>query len=310
MSTSSAVGDSIRLVCPVCRSPLSMLPDKVICVGCSHTFEYDRGFVDLIVGGRFEDEPNAERCAYEERSNAHTTEHYLMPTFAKLFPPGGKPKRLLSLGCGTGIDVDMLNAAGFEVQGIDCGNRCDVWPHREFRSRLHLANGKHLPFEDETFDAAYCGCVFPHVGTQGESHAVLPEYREERLAIAREMSRVLKPDGYILVSSPNRLCPVDIFHGRSKEHPLPRLNLPSDPFLLSAEDYRKLFGEAGCQLFRLLPVRGYWGFINMKTHWKGRILAAPVETIFRVVSNDALSFLRPMPVSPWLVMLMRKAPVW
>jgi SAM-dependent methyltransferase len=287
-----------------------MLPDKVVCAGCSRTFEYDRGFADLIVGGRFEDEPNAERSAYEERCNAYTTQHYLLPTFTRLFPQGGKRKRLLSLGCGTGIDVDMLNAADFEVAGIDCGNRCDVWPQREFRSQLHLANGKHLPFEDGTFDAAYCGCVFPHVGTAGESHSVVPGYRKERLAIAREMCRVLKPDGYILVSSPNRLCPVDIFHGRSKEHPFPRLNLPNDPFLLSAGDYRKLFGEAGCKLFRLLPVHGYWGFINMKTHWKGRILCAPVETIFRVVSNDALRFLRPMPVSPWLVMLMRKAPAW
>jgi hypothetical protein len=124
------------------------------------------------------------------------------------------------------------------------------------------------------------------------------------------MCRVIKPDGYILVSSPNRLCPVDIFHGRSKEHPLPRLNLPSDPFLLSPADYRNLFGHAGCNLFRLLPVRGYWGFINRKTNWKGRILAAPVDAIFRVVSYEPLRFLRPAPISPWIVMLMRKLPVW
>jgi SAM-dependent methyltransferase len=264
----------------------------------------------LIVGGRFDDAPNADRTAYEERCNAYTTEHYLLPTFTGLFGRSGKPRRLLSLGCGTGVDVDMLNCAGFEVVGVDCGSRCDSWVNRRFASQLYRANGKHLPFENSTFDGVYCGCVFPHVGTAGESHTVLPGYREERLAIAREMCRVLKPDGHILVSSPNKLCPVDIFHGRSKEHPLPRLNLPSDPFLLSARDYRNLFGMAGCNLFRLLPVQGYWGFINMKTHWKGRLLAAPVETVFRIISAEACRFLRPLPVSPWLVMLMKMRPVW
>jgi SAM-dependent methyltransferase len=258
------------------------------------------------VGGRFDDEVNEERSAYEERCNAYTTEHYLLPTFNRLFGHRNEPVRLLSLGCGTGVDVDMLSAAGYEIAGIDCGKRSDVWPRRRFASRLHLANGKHLPFEDGTFDLAYCGCVFPHVGTIGESHKLAPNFREERSAMACEMCRVLKRGGRVLVSSPNRLCPVDIFHGRSKENPFPRLNLPNDPFLLSPGDYRSMFGAAGCTSFRLLPVDGYWGFINLKTHWKGRILAAPVETIFRVVSNEALRFLRPLPVSPWLVMLIQK----
>jgi len=298
------------LVCPVCKGHVSIMPEQVFCRGCARVFPYQAGFPDLIVGGRFDDKPNPDRSAYEERSNAYTTEHYLLPTFRRLFPNPAEPRRLLSVGCGTGVDVDLLAAAGFDIAGVDCGNRCDVWPNRQFPDRLYLANGKHLPFEDQTFNLVYCGCVFPHVGTQGDSNNVLPNYREERRAIAREMCRILKPDGYILVSSPNRLCPVDLFHGRSRESPFPRLNSPANPFLLSVADYRELFAISGCNLFRLLPVEGYWGFINLKTHWKGRILARPIEAIFRLVSTNACSFLRPLPVSPWLVILMTRKTAW
>ena len=287
-----------------------MTPAAINCARCGAEFGYEGGFPNLIVGGRFDDAPNPERSAYEERCNEYTTRNYLLPVFRKLYPDRSRPHRLLSLGCGTGVDVDLLNEDGFETAGIDCGNRCDVWPHRHFKERLCLANGKNLPYEDATFDVAYCGCVFPHVGTEGDSHRVMPGYREERLAIAREMTRVLKPDGHILVSSPNRWCPVDIFHGRSPEHPFPRLNPPGSPFLLSPADYRDLFGRAGCNFFRLLPVTGYWGFINLKARLTGRLLALPVESVFRLVSMEPFRFLRGLPVSPWLVMLMKKEAAW
>lgn len=301
----------VKLVCPVCRGPLRFASD-IHCLNCGKQYAYENGFPDLIVGGRFEDEDDAERTAYEENCNEYTARNYLLPSFQRLFTRIRRTSatverpRLLSLGCGTGKDVDLLNESGFEVFGIDCGNRCNVWPHRVHADRLYLANGKHLPFEDRSFDLVYCGCVFPHIGVDGDSTRVLPEYFEERLAIAREMTRVLRPGGHILVSSPNRWFPLDIFHGRTPENPYPRLNPPTNPFLLSSGDYRRLFGRAGCNDFQLLPVTGYWGFIRMKQRWKGRLLSIPVETVFEAVSWRPLSFLRGSVVNPWLVMLARK----
>jgi SAM-dependent methyltransferase len=290
----------------MCHGPLTFAPNCIDCSRCGARFTYRGGFPDLIVGGRFDDEEDSDRTSYEEQSNAWLARHYLIPTLGRLLA-GRRAPRVLSLGCGTGVDIDLLTAAGFDIVGIDCGNRTAVWPRRAQQDRLCLANGKHLPFDDGSFDAVYSGCVFPHVGVEGDSTRVLPDYWEQRQAIACEMSRVLRPGGIVVVSSPNRRCPIDIFHGRTPEQPYPRLNPPWSRFLLSAGDYRRLLRRAGCGEARLLPVQGYWGFIRMKQRLKGRLLAFPVETLFRLVSSDALRSLRGSPANPWLVLTARKA---
>lgn len=297
--------NAIRIVCPICKADLAFGSDRIVCGQCRNSFPFTDGFPDLIVGGRFEDEDNPERTSYENLTLKYLTEHYLQPTLRRLL--AGKPHaRVLSLGCGVGIDIDILRRDGYEIVGIDCGNRSKDWHNRECVDRFYLANGKHLPFEDGTFDLVYCGCVFPHIGVEGDSNKVRPDYLKQRSQVAQEMTRVLKPGGSIIASSPNRLFPVDLFHGRDASNPYPRWNSPTSPFLLSAGDYRQLFGGAGCRSFEALPVSGYWGFLRMKQRWKGRLLAAPIETIFKTVSTNAFGFLRTSPVNPWLVMLMQR----
>jgi len=295
----------IRLLCPVCRGDLEFETARIVCAACGREYEYRDGFPDLIVGGRFDDEDDQARTAYEEQSNTWLAREYLIPHLTRLLAGTRRP-RVLSLGCGTAVDVDLLTAAGIEVFGIDCGNRTAAWPRRERRDHLFLANGKHLPFESAAFDAVYCGCVFPHIGVEGDSTRVRRDYRDERLGVAREISRVLRPRGHVMVSSPNRLFPIDLFHGRTPDRPYPRLNPPWDPFLLSAGDYAHLFRQAGCGQVRLLPVTGYWGFIRVKRTLQGRLKAFPVEMLFRLVSTGALEPLRRSPVNPWLVLALRK----
>jgi SAM-dependent methyltransferase len=296
----------VRPVCPLCQGELDWAEATIACTRCGAAFRYENGTPDLVRGGRFDDDDDPARTEYEVLTNVNLTQNYWLPVFRRMFPEPSSA-RLLSLGCGVGVDIDMLAEAGFDIVGIDCGNRSRDWPKRTHRDRLFLANGKHLPFEDGWFDLVYCGCVFPHVGVVGDSNRVAPNYREERLGIAREMTRVLRPGGRVLVSSPNRWFPLDLFHGRDPSQPYPRWNPPTSPFLLSAGDYRRLFGQAGCNRFQPMPVKGYWGFLRMKRHWKGKLMAWPVETVFDVVSRDAFAWLRPSPINPWLVMLGEKA---
>lgn len=295
----------VRLVCPVCRGELSMMGKDILCDSCSRRYTFSGSVPDLIVGGKFEDTEPEEQILYEERCNQDTTQNFWIPRFRELFGSETAP-RLLSLGCGTGADVDLLTDAGFITIGIDNGNRARCWTRRRHRHQLVLANGKHIPFPDQSFDGVFCGCVFPHVGVIGDSRQVAPDGCQQRLELAREMTRVLKPGGKILVSSPNRLFPLDIFHGRSPGSYRPRWSSPWHPFLLSVRDYHHLFQRAGCVRGEAQPVVGYWGFIRSKNSLKGRVLGAPLRALFGIVSAPRFRFLAGSAVNPWIVVLLEK----
>lgn len=292
------------LVCPVCRGPLLSNNDGLRCPACAEYFPLRNGFPDLIVGERFDDPTPIEKILYEERSNEDLTRNYLMPLFRQLWPAPKPLPRLLSLGCGSGVDVDLLNREGYDCVGIDCGNRSRVWERRAEKERLVLANGKHLPFPDASFDGVFCGCVFPHVGVIADTSRVAPNCWEERSRLALEMGRVLKPGGKVIVSSPNRLFPLDLFHGRAEGSLKPVWNLPTRSFLLSVRDYARLFAPAGFTRVRALPVRNYWGFIRSRHSLKGWLLGIPVRALFWSVSE--FSLLRNSPFNPWLVVLLQK----
>jgi SAM-dependent methyltransferase len=292
--------DLIR--CPLCHGILDQIGLELSCRGCSREFPFRHGFPDLIVDERFNDPTTVEKIQYEERSNADLTQNYLVPLFRQLWPDHNA--RLLSLGCGTGIDVDLLTREGFECIGIDCGNRTKVWEGREQRSHLILANGKHLPFPNQSFDGVFCGCVFPHVGVVGDSSQVTAQYNAERSRLAGEIGRVLKSNGKVIVSSPNRLFPLDLFHGREEGSLRPKWNWPGRPFLLSAGDYARLFRPSGFTQVIPLPVGNYWGFIRSKHSLRGWMLGMPVRSLFWIVSQVPL--LRTSPLNPWLVLLLAR----
>ncbi len=310
MDTASALDlrkQKLGLVCPRCRSPqLAAFSYGYECGGCTSTYPMVGGYPDLIVGERFDDASDATLMSYEERSNEDLTRNYWKPLFRGLWQGQRREPRLLSVGCGTGVDVDLLRDEGFDSVGVDCGNRTAVWPRRAHGDRLLLANGKHLPFDDNSFDAAFCGCVFPHVGVVGDSNITAPDVEEQRLQLAGEMVRVLRPGGYVIVSSPNRRFLFDIFHGRTPGSYKPRLNLPSSRFLLSVADYQRLFSAAGCGPATPLPVENYWGFVRSRHSIKGMVLGTPVRFIFWLVSRPGMEWMRGSPVNPWLVVMMQK----
>jgi len=295
----------IPLVSPITHEPLDPDSTHPDCPDCVKHFKRIDGFPDLIVGDRFNDQMSGEQIAYEEQTNSDLTHNYWLPLFEQYWPHRvSYAPKLLSLGCGTGVDVDLLTDEGFNCVGIEIGNRCRIWRRRKHPERLLLANGAHLPFADNTFDCVYCGCVFPHVGVVGDSDVVTGDYYETRLKLAAEMSRVLKADGKIVVSSPNRNFPFDLFHGREPGRYKPRSNLHRNPSLLSVSDYRRLFRDGGCHTATPLPSKNYWGFLRSKRSLKGWLLGMPIRFLFWLTSICAV--LRGSIVDPWLVVQVEK----
>ena len=99
--------------------------------------------------------------------------------------PGG---RALDVGCGVGQVVGRLTQAGYEAWGVDVSEP-NIERARKFSERCLLYEGKRLPFPDGHFDSVGALNVLEHV--------------DEPESFIKEVVRVAKPGGKIVISSPN-----------------------------------------------------------------------------------------------------------
>ncbi|MGH7928074.1 MAG: class I SAM-dependent methyltransferase [Candidatus Binatia bacterium] len=98
-------------------------------------------------------------------------------------------KTLLDLSCGGGQTAQMLTRQGFKVTATDYS------PPPPMPNEIHRVGGvdlnAFLPFRSGSFDAVNLVEVIEHIENQPQ--------------LIREIARVLKPDGVVLISTPNIL---------------------------------------------------------------------------------------------------------
>lgn len=298
------------LQCPRCgASPLGESGEAMTCPACEAVFEIDDGIPDLLVGERFADDTGCDVWENEEQTGQYMVTNYLLPLLARLFPDREPSSlRILSIGCGVGSDVEILGRKGYEAYGIDAGGRPQLWRRKSHPERFFFANAQYLPFQPEQFDFVFLSCVIPHIGVSDDTYEMEPGWEENRQLAWDQALRVLKRGGHIMLSSPNRRCPFDLFHRKFHWVHLPRLHSPSEPFLLGVSDYeRQLVERGGCRDFEVLPVNGYWGFFISSGYWLGRLLQAPIRLLFNLMSWDSTRWLRRTWLNPWLVVRAQKA---
>jgi ubiquinone/menaquinone biosynthesis C-methylase UbiE len=195
---------------------------------------------------------NAYEDQYSMRGSNIATEHMsrrlLAENGAFMLPFLQPGMRLLDCGCGPGtmtIEIAELVAPS-EVIGIDIGDeqitRARQLAVEQGIPNVHFekANIYNLPFSNHTFDAVF-------------SHALL-EHLQDPLAALREMYRMLKPGGMVMVRTPD-------WDGN--------LIWPSDPLLEHFEEIGKaLFASGGGNPFIGKQLRGLLhrtGFEGMRT---------------------------------------------
>jgi len=103
--------------------------------------------------------------------------------------------RVLDLGCAGGFMAEALHDRGAIVYGIDPAGRAidaarrhAVAAHKPIEYRVGV--GEDLPYDDGAFDAVVCVDVLEHVASLDGT--------------VREISRVLKPGGWLLFDTINR----------------------------------------------------------------------------------------------------------
>lgn len=237
----------------------------------------------------------------EDTANIRKINEWLLPLLkSNLINKSLKDITLLSVGCGFGADVDRLVDLQVNACGIEPFTRSWMWHSRRNRGRLIVADGRHVPFKGKAFDIIYCLEVIEHVGGGEKKHIRL----NEREKLAKELTRVLKPGGVMIISTPNRHFCIDAGHGMNLFGL--RIHSPFDDPTLSFRDIKSLFLEkCGCQDIATLPFRNFitWDLYR-KNYPIIRLFHTPLEIYLRLL--DRLTFLRSSPLSPHLILAIRK----
>ena len=108
--------------------------------------------------------------------------------YADALKPAQPGERALDVGCGVGQVVARLRDAGFEAHGVDVSEP-NVARARQFCDRCQVYDGRRLPYPDRHFASVGALNVLEHV--------------DEPEAFIRELARVTRPGGRVVLSSPN-----------------------------------------------------------------------------------------------------------
>jgi tRNA (uracil-5-)-methyltransferase TRM9 len=160
--------------------------------------------------------------------------------------------RLLNVGSGHGPDFLPFREK-FDLHGIDFSSEMIKLARRyshkfEFPVNLQVADARHLPYADKSFDWAISIATYHHV--QG---------REEQLAALQELRRVLKPGAEAFLTVWNRCLPRFWFKGRETLVPWKAKGeiVYRYYYLFTYWEFAGLVRKAGLQVLKSSPESSY-----------------------------------------------------
>lgn len=152
------------------------------------------GQEDLVVS-RFDDQAQRYHGRYRETTGSGHSFRIREQRVYELFDKSGGV--VLDVGCGPGITVNHLVGQGCRFYGVDISEEMINECRREFghlsSTRFSVGRIERTEFPNSFFDAVICMGVV--------------EYLDDDLPAIREMARVLKPGGTLIVTLPNWASP-------------------------------------------------------------------------------------------------------
>jgi len=162
---------------------------------------------------------------------------------AKFFNQLFKGRHLvLDLGCGTGRTIRLLSGRGYKFVGIDISKKMLQIAKRSKQGNYVLADVRHLPFSDSTFNAVFS----LHAGPISHLKTF-----DEKLRAFKEVSRILKPRGLLFIDVRN---PYRRDTGKTfvLEWPAGQKKIKTVGYALWPKDAREILKESQFKLERLL----------------------------------------------------------
>lgn len=156
-----------------------------------------RKHFDQIASEYDESIPEHIRAHYlKKRARLLTREFSTKCDGSAISPERLKEMEFLDVGCGTGALMRELASRGFDVTGADSSDGMLEIARRHHSGEVVQADSSELPFPDGSFDGVYCVALLHHLIE-----------RDKVAATLREMARVARPGGKIVVIDHNPANP-------------------------------------------------------------------------------------------------------
>lgn len=175
----------------------------------------------------------------EQRRIDRTIPRFIEPLLARDW-------EVLSIGCGAGADVVRLRRDGFQAWGLDPSRLSLESLPEDLRQYFRVGTANDRPFGEKQFDFAYAFDVIEHVGCTEFGTRLEPDAAEVRREFLASAFSCLNVGGSLLLTTSNRLCPIDPghwhrYHRLGRRYPDRRkfgVSIPWDRrnFLLSVGD--------------------------------------------------------------------------
>jgi len=239
--------------------------------------------------------------------NSYKVKNYLVPLLEKF-----NAKTVLDIGCGVGEMVQRLVEKGFEAYGMDFAGLTKYWSKLKLSpSNFILVDSVRLdlPFDDDAIDFSYTFGAIEHVGTSNGHARLMPDYTDIRKQWLREIFRITRKGGHILVGGPNRNFPIDVAHNYGLGSNASQFELLISRFLKAS--FHKTWGEYFL-----------WGYKDFKKYLDGLEYKVEPLSIFGFLEYKRVPrFLQPLVryytknlpkpllgtgLNPWVMALIKK----
>jgi SAM-dependent methyltransferase len=176
--------------------------------------------------------------------DAHRHGEYISWLLGILDAPSGA--RILDVACGRGEFLHYASKHGLQVVGVDLSPVAIDAARARLGgdAELHLGSGEQLPFDDDSFEYVTC------LGSL--------EHFTDPLQGAREIARVLRPDGTALVLVPNLFFLGHVWLGLRHGTQPSEGNQQFSEMFLTSEGWRDLLERGGLRIRSLHT----WNFVH------------------------------------------------
>jgi ubiquinone/menaquinone biosynthesis C-methylase UbiE len=221
----------------------------------------------------------------EREGRVLTFQHHLHPLHKITGEPAGR--RLLDVGCYTGIFIEIANTAGWDALGVDPS----AWAVNEARKTgLKVVEGtlSTVPFPDEHFDVITMWDVIEHLGDPAGE-----------LARAHQL---LRPGGTLVVHTMD----LDSLFARTMGGRWPWL-MEMHLFYFTRQTLRNMVESAGFRVIRSLPQGRYTrlGYLATRVRAFSRPVAWLMERVISIFGMGSMAV--PINLGDLVTLYARKA---